>query len=84
MSRIWHPPLPIEVTTDADAAPTLFTCRGATHHVVALLNRWRDDEGWWFTRIWQENFVVRTSSGLQVLVYHDLLTHQWYLQRIYD
>jgi hypothetical protein len=84
VSRFWRTPLPIAVTSDALATPASFICRGSTHHVVAVLERWRDDERWLFTHIWQENFIVRTRGGLQVLIFQDLLTREWYLQRIYD
>ncbi len=39
---------------------------------------------WWRVRIWREYFKLTTGTGLLVVIYRDLLSGAWYLQRLYD
>jgi hypothetical protein len=55
-----------------------------THTVQGIAKRWRVDVEWWRKRIWREYFKLYTHTGLLVVLYRDLLTGQWYLQRLYD
>jgi hypothetical protein len=84
MSRFWPAGLPIAVTLDALATPTAFTWRTQRHSVARVVERWRVDEGWWKKRAWREYFQLVTRSGLLVLIYHDVRSGQWRLQRVYD
>ena len=54
------------------------------HPVQAVAKRWRVDQEWWQARIWREYFKLTTKTGLLVIIYRDLLTGDWYLQRLYD
>jgi len=54
------------------------------HTVQQIANRWRIDEGWWEGRIWREYFKLTTASGWLVILYRDMTTGAWYLQRLYD
>ena len=47
-------------------------------------NRWRVDGEWWRGRIWRDYFRLTTATGLRVVIYHDLLTDEWCLQRLLD
>jgi hypothetical protein len=84
MTRFWPDGLPIGVVADAEAAPRALTWHRTTHRVERVFNRWRDDQGWWDQRICREYFVLRTHSGLLLMVFRDVLGGGWYLQRIYD
>ena len=84
MTRFWPQGLPITVVADALAAPTAFTWQGATHAVEHIAKRWRVDHSWWRRRVCREYFLLRTQSGLLVIVYRDVLRGDWYLQRLYD
>jgi hypothetical protein len=84
MTRFWPAGLPITVEMDALAAPTAFTWQGATHTVEQITKRWRVDQNWWKGRVCREYFLLRTASGLLVIVYRDVLRGDWYLQRLYD
>jgi hypothetical protein len=42
------------------------------------------DQSWWRRRVCREYFLLRTESGLLVIVYRDVLRGEWYLQRLYD
>lgn len=84
MTYLWPRGQPISVQSDALATPQTFTWQGRTHPVQTVAKRWRVDHGWWRGRIWREYFKLTTQSGLLVIIYRDLLTGQWYLQRLYD
>ncbi len=72
------------VASDEGGTPRAFEWRGQIHPVGGIAKRWRVDWGWWRVRIWREYFKLYTRTGLLVIVYHDLLTGRWYLQRLYD
>ncbi len=84
MTRLWAIGVPITVQRDAMAGPQAFTWQGQIHQVQQVVKRWRVDQEWWQQRIWREYFKLSTQSGLLVIIYRDLLTGQWYLQRLYD
>ncbi len=84
MTRLWPEGKPIEVTTGAAKTPRAFTWEGQVHGVQGIAKRWRVDGGWWRGRVWREYFKLYTHTGLLVVIYRDLLSEQWYLQRLYD
>ena len=84
MSRFWPDGLPILVACDRLLTPLSFTWNGQLHRVATLVERWRVDEGWWQRRVWREYFTLTTHSGLLVLIYHDVRSDTWRLQRLYD
>ena len=84
MSRFWPDGIPIVVTTDALATPIAFTWREHCHAVERIVDRWRVDGGWWKRRVWREYFQLVTKSGLFVLIYHDVRSDEWRVQRLYD
>ena len=84
MTRFWAQGLPIAVVADALAAPTAFTWYGTTHAVEHIVRRWRVDQSWWRVRVCREYFLLRTESGLLVILYRDVLRGSWYVQRLYD
>ena len=84
MTRLWPEGVLITVRADYLAAPRFVTWQGAVHPVEKIAKRWRVDQGWWQNRVWREYFKLTTKTGLLVIVYRDLLTGEWYLQRLYD
>ena len=84
MTHLWAEGELIAVRCDGPDNPCTFTWGGATHPVQGIAKRWRVDVDWWRTRIWREYFKLYTRTGLLLILYHDLLTGQWYLQRLYD
>jgi uncharacterized membrane protein (DUF2068 family) len=84
MSRFWPDGLPITVRCDALATPQAFAWAGHRHTVTRVVERWRVEDGWWHKRIWREYFALTTATGLLVEIYHDVRTHSWRLQRLYD
>lgn len=84
MARFWPEGISIEVAADTLATPLAFVWQGHRHAITRVVERWRVDEGWWSRRIWRENFIVTTQHGLLALIYHEVRTGRWYLQRVYD
>ena len=88
----WGTGLPIEMNTQYTASdnsaiyemPSLFTWQNQDHPVVEITKTWRVDIDWWRERVWRAYFKLRTDTGLLVIVYQDLLSGKWYLQRLYD
>ena len=81
---MWAEGQPIAVAEGSDGTPRSFKWRGRTHRVMGIGRRWRVDRGWWRRRVWREYFKLETATGLLVLIYRDLLTGEWYLQRLYN
>ncbi|MFO7168309.1 MAG: hypothetical protein DIU80_009825 [Chloroflexota bacterium] len=84
MTRFWPHGLPIEVTCDALATPVAVSIQGRRLPVARVVERWRVDEGWWRRRAWREYFQVITAGGQLLLLYHDVRSGLWRLQRLYD
>ena len=84
MTRLWEISESIDMETDSAGKPRCFIWKKERHPVQAIGKRWRVDIGWWRLHIWREHFKLTTQTGLLVIVYHDLLTGRWYLQRLYD
>lgn len=84
MTRLWRGGERIEVELTETDVLIGFTWRGEHHAVQIVAKRWRVDAGWWRLRIWREHYKLTTHSGLLVIVYRDLASGAWYLQRLYD
>ena len=64
--------------------PARFNWQGQNHRVDAITREWRVDIDWWRGRVWRAYFKLSTDTGLLVVIYQDLLSGKWYLQRLYD
>lgn len=84
MSRLWAAGEPIQVDADSSGWPQRIVWAGTQHRIDQISDHWRVDLEWWRGRIWRMYFVVVTTSGLLIELYHDLLADRWYLQRLYD
>jgi hypothetical protein len=84
MTRLWPAGILIRVQVDAQATPRAFTWQGRSHRVQKVAKRWRIDQDWWQQRVWREYFKLTTYTGLLVIIYRDLRTGRWYLQRLYN
>lgn len=81
MSPFWPQALPIEVL--AVEQPRQFRWRGQEHSIQQVSDHWQMHTGWWDGEIWRDYWEVATEGVLWVL-YRDLFTGQWYLERIYE
>ncbi|MCA0455372.1 MAG: hypothetical protein LCI00_15450 [Chloroflexi bacterium] len=84
MTRLFGGGVLIDVALQNGALPKHFRWQRRVHPVKGVTNTWRVDFGWWRLRIWRDYFKLHTTTGLLVVIYHDLLTDSWYLQTIYD
>jgi hypothetical protein len=83
MTYLWVPALEIAVQCQ-EVTPAQFWYQGRRHQVLWIAEQWRVDSEWWREPTWRDYFRVVTDSGLLLLLYHDLLEGQWYLQQTYD
>ena len=95
MTRLWPDGISISVTATPgagskdegvadDQRPASFTWQGQTHQVDEITRAWRVDIDWWRGRVWRAYFKLSTDTGLLVVIFKDLLSGEWYLQRLYD
>lgn len=84
MTRFWPDGLAIEVDAANGAPPGHFIWEGRRHQVTYIARRWRVDVGWWRNRIWRAYYKLSTDTGLLIILFQDLTTGDWYLQRLYD
>lgn len=68
----------------ANEEPVAFTWQGQDHPVAEITKTWRVDIDWWRARVWRAYYKLSTETGLLVVIYQDLLSKNWYLQRLYD
>jgi hypothetical protein len=70
------------VETGDDGAPVSLKLRGRRVTVESVADRWRIDDEWWrgrpVSRMYYECLV---DGGLQVTVFRNLVTGEWYRQR---
>jgi len=84
VTRLWRTGSPITVQCHAGWQPAAFTWQGQQHQVGTLLHQWRVDIDWWRERVWRNYYKLTTETGLLVIIYQDMITKEWYLQRLYD
>ena len=72
------------ISSAVEDLPQYFTWQGKAHRVIEITRYWRVDVDWWRERIWRAYFKLRTESGLLVVIYQDLISGGWNLQRLYD
>lgn len=82
MTRLWLEAISVEV--DASGNPCHVVWRGEVHGVVWIAKQWRVDLDWWSVRVWRTYYKLTTETGLLLIVYCDLVSGDWYLQRVYD
>jgi hypothetical protein len=82
LTRLWVEGEPVEVW-GGEGTPGGFKWNRASHRVQEVCNRWRAHALWWEPNemVWREYLKVVTNTGLLCLIYRDLLTGSWYLQR---
>lgn len=83
MTYLWQPSTPIQMCL-LDDRPHHFLWYARLHRVQWIPRQWRVDMEWWRVRIWRDYYKLVTDSGLLVIVYHDLVTDDWYLQQLFD
>ncbi|MBP6015301.1 MAG: hypothetical protein KA586_01130 [Candidatus Promineofilum sp.] len=84
MTRLWSKAVVITVQSSSDS-PERLTWERQTHNVAAVVKRWRVGADWWRGEaVARDYYKVTTTTGLLIIIYRDLQTGTWYLQRLYD
>lgn len=84
MTRLWPDGEPIEVVGSRAEIPGQFSWQGQQHPVADIAKRWRVHVDWWREPTHRDYFKLTTTTGLLVIIYHDLHSDTWFLQRLYD
>ncbi len=80
-------PRPIHVTTDRDNVPlTFFWEKGGAsghriHHVRRVYEHWRERRFWWSHPMARDYYRLEDTGGEVRLLYRDLNTDDWWLER---
>lgn len=80
----WREGVPVQEVVSEQGVPIRFTWQGHVHPVQKIANIWQIDDSWWQQRVWQDRFKVITTTGLLLILAHDLVTDEWRLIRVYD
>ncbi len=80
----WRTGDPVTGMETDNGDPQRFTWHGQVHTVSAIANVWRVDDAWWQQRVWQDRYKLTTTTGLLLILAHDLLSDEWRVLRTYD
>ena len=89
--RRCRPPIELSVQHEGRRL-TLFFLHGKRYTVQKVYGPWRGSGNWWSSEVWsREEWDVRATYGkapsdetLLCLITHDLLSHRWQLEALYD
>jgi len=78
----------VTVELNADGVPTKAwrsngNCVGQEETaavVETVLESWRIDDEWWRQLISRRYFAVMLEGGSRVVLFEDLVTHEWFMQ----
>ncbi len=84
MTRLWPDGVLVQDVQQSEGRPQRLVWQGRSHRVEEITRRWRVQSDWWREPLWRDYFKLTTDSGLLLILYHDLLSEEWYIQRIYD
>ena len=82
MTRVMRPAAALRVHEDLVGLPERIEMFGRVSD-VQVVERWRVSERWWPQPIDRE-YVRVTGPGWLALIFRDLLSGGWFLERIYD
>jgi hypothetical protein len=89
--RTLNEPRPVAVELDANGQPAAIRRskdNGGGHGgqeetaavVETVLEMWRIDDEWWRQLISRRYFAVILEGGARVVLFEDLVTHEWFMQ----
>lgn len=84
MTRLWPQGILVTVFTTQAGTPQVFLWADTVHQVAEISRQWLvnwREEGDLVRRIY---YKLRTDTGLLVVIYQNVATGQWVLQRLYD
>ncbi len=84
MTRLWQAGIAIIVTLNAYDLPTTIRWHKTLYPVTHIALVWQVDTNWWRSHIYRDYYRLRIGEGILVVIYHDLITDTWALERCYD
>ena len=83
VASLIHPPepRPIQVTPSRDGIPAAFVWEERPYRVRLIYEHWRERRFWWSRPIERDYYRLEDSSGAVRLIYQDLRTATWWLDR---
>jgi len=82
VTRVLRPPKRVGVVLSDAGDPTRVKV-GEYYEPVNIIEQWRVDERWWHTPI-DRSYVKVMGESWIVLIFQDLFTGDWFLERIFD
>ena len=74
----------LKVRLDKHNQPISLTWLGTIHQIEEISNAYRVTEGWLEEEVCRDYFVITTTSGSFMVIYHDLLSSSWMIEWFYD
>ena len=85
MTRLWPKGTRIVVFQNGSEVPERIIWQGQTHDVADVAKYWRVNADWWRGEsAARDYYKLTTTTGMLVIIYRDLHTSEWYLQRLYN
>ncbi|HXG33501.1 MAG TPA: DNA polymerase Y family protein [Bryobacteraceae bacterium] len=82
--RFYRPPLPARVRMDG-AQPRHLRARGVGGEIIEAAGPWRSSGDWWDAARWsRDEWDVALDCGGVFRIFHDLETHTWFVEGVYD
>jgi hypothetical protein len=77
-------PHPVEVELDSEGLPqTVRSCTTAEGTAIdTIMEVWRIDDEWWRQPISRHYVEVVLQGGRHLVLYEDLVTGDWYMQKV--
>jgi nucleotidyltransferase/DNA polymerase involved in DNA repair len=75
------PPQPVQVTTDRRGTPQALVWRDRIREVRLVYETWRERRRWWSLPVERDYFRLETADGLVRVVFRDVRTERWLLER---
>jgi hypothetical protein len=84
MTPFWANGKPVQVQAGGEK-PETFRWSWRRHNVRDVNARWRIHALWWTeSEVWRDYWEVTTDTGLLCVLYRDLRSDGWYLERVYE
>lgn len=84
MTPFWPDGKRVEVQVSGEA-PSAFRWNRRRHRVLDVSARWRIHTLWWTdAEVWRDYWEVTTDTGLLCMLFHDLRSGAWALERILE
>ena len=81
MTPFWPEGKAIEVVM-SDEEPAAFRWIRRKHRVRDVSARWRVHTEWWAGEVWRDYWEITTDTGLLCVLFRDLLSDRWFLERV--